>query len=77
MATSKPIKVTVEVWKALKHISTEKETIISNVIEDLLSRKCEKCAFYNNEVCMNDKSPLATEVVDVDFGCVLFRMRRD
>jgi len=54
---------------------------VSNSIEDIYyefeRRTCKNCLFYKDNICCNGDNYLSAELVDEDFGCVLFERREN
>ena len=52
---------------------------VCEIVEKIYrSRVCKNCFYYHEDgVCCCDKSPLVTEGVDENYGCVYFERRED
>ena len=46
--------------------------ILYDTITKYENKKCKTCAYYQDEVCVNSDSPLCTEFVSADYGCILW-----
>ena len=58
-----------------RFIKIDKRTFdkfIDMIYDDIESRTCSNCNFYQKEVCCNSDSPLCTEFTSAEFGCIEF-----
>jgi len=46
--------------------------LLDKIYDDFEKRTCKTCAYYQDEVCVNSDSPLCTEFVSADYGCILW-----
>ena len=50
---------------------------LRKIYNDVESRTCSNCNFYQNEVCCNSDSLLCTEFTTADFGCIEFERTKN
>jgi len=51
------------------------ESWVEGYEQYLKERVCKNCFYYAEGVCCCDKSPLITEIVDENFGCINFKRK--
>lgn len=54
---------------------TDTKIVIDTIYDDIESRVCSNCYWYQDEVCAGDSSPLQADFVDKDYGCILFKIK--
>lgn len=42
---------------------------IESIRDDFQNQTCTSCHYYQDEVCVNDESPLCADFPPKDFGC--------
>ena len=51
------------------------DKIVDKIFNYFENRTCSNCEYCIDEVCANDESPLCTDFISKDYGCILWKSR--